>query len=139
MAHWVSCLRRESAGWAEELGDNSWARSEMLIHIISIMSRGYHVWLPDRCRPKTHGTLGRSGLPRRHLSLLSESALLMILLQRHAQVFFDVDIAGAPAGRITFELRADVVPKTAGRPSCCSARSSMPPLSSALVDLRETL
>ena len=29
------------------------------------------------------------------------------------QVFFDISIGGAPAGRITFELFADVVPKTA--------------------------
>jgi cyclophilin family peptidyl-prolyl cis-trans isomerase len=29
------------------------------------------------------------------------------------KVFFDIDIAGQPAGRITFELFADVVPKTA--------------------------
>lgn len=29
------------------------------------------------------------------------------------QVFFDITIGGAPAGRITFELFADVVPKTA--------------------------
>lgn len=30
------------------------------------------------------------------------------------QVYFDVDVGGASAGRITFELRADVTPKTAG-------------------------
>jgi peptidylprolyl isomerase len=29
------------------------------------------------------------------------------------KVFFDVTIGGAPAGRIVFELYADVVPKTA--------------------------
>jgi peptidylprolyl isomerase len=29
------------------------------------------------------------------------------------QVFFDVSIGGAPAGRMVFELYADVVPKTA--------------------------
>ena len=29
------------------------------------------------------------------------------------RVFFDVTIGGAPAGRIVFELFADVVPRTA--------------------------
>ena len=29
------------------------------------------------------------------------------------RVFFDVSISGVPAGRIEFELFADVVPKTA--------------------------
>jgi hypothetical protein len=29
------------------------------------------------------------------------------------KVFFDISIGGAPAGRITFELFADVTPKTA--------------------------
>lgn len=32
---------------------------------------------------------------------------------KNPQVFFDLDIGGAPAGRVTFELYADVVPKTA--------------------------
>lgn len=30
------------------------------------------------------------------------------------QVFFDIDAGGKDMGRITLELRADVVPKTAG-------------------------
>lgn len=32
---------------------------------------------------------------------------------KNPQVFFDLDIGGKPAGRVTFELYADVVPKTA--------------------------
>lgn len=35
------------------------------------------------------------------------------LSMANPQVYFDVDIGGAPAGRITFELFADVTPKTA--------------------------
>lgn len=31
-----------------------------------------------------------------------------------SQVFFDIDAGGKDMGRITLELRADVVPKTAG-------------------------
>lgn len=30
------------------------------------------------------------------------------------QVFFDISIGGTNAGRVVMELRADVVPKTAG-------------------------
>lgn len=33
--------------------------------------------------------------------------------QTNPKCFFDINIDGEPAGRITFELRADVVPKTA--------------------------
>lgn len=36
-------------------------------------------------------------------------------INRTAQVYFDVDIGGEKAGRIVFELSADVVPKTAGK------------------------
>jgi hypothetical protein len=32
------------------------------------------------------------------------------------RVFFDITIGGTPAGRIIMELRADVVPRTAGMP-----------------------
>ena len=32
---------------------------------------------------------------------------------KNPEVFFDIDISGKPAGRVTFELYADVVPKTA--------------------------
>jgi cyclophilin family peptidyl-prolyl cis-trans isomerase len=32
---------------------------------------------------------------------------------KNTQVFFDVEIAGKSAGRVTFELYADTVPKTA--------------------------
>jgi hypothetical protein len=35
-------------------------------------------------------------------------------MHAYVQVFFDVDIGGEKAGRIVFELSADVVPKTAG-------------------------
>lgn len=36
-----------------------------------------------------------------------------MLRVRSQQVFFDVNIGGAAAGRVVMELRADVVPKTA--------------------------
>ena len=35
------------------------------------------------------------------------------LSMKNPTVFFDVDIGGKPAGKVTFELFADVVPKTA--------------------------
>ncbi len=34
-------------------------------------------------------------------------------MSKNPRVFFDVTIGGKPAGRIEFELFADVVPKTA--------------------------
>ncbi len=47
----------------------------------------------------------------------SHSLIIGFLLQagggRGPRVFFDISIGGAPAGRITMELYADVVPKTA--------------------------
>jgi hypothetical protein len=35
-------------------------------------------------------------------------------MSSNPKVFFDITIGGKDAGRITMELRADVVPKTAG-------------------------
>jgi len=35
------------------------------------------------------------------------------LSMKNPTVFFDIDIGGKPAGKVTFELYADVVPKTA--------------------------
>ena len=37
------------------------------------------------------------------------------------QVFFDMSVGGKPVGRITFELYADVVPKTAENFRCLRA------------------
>nr|AGM32232.1 cytosolic cyclophilin [Coptotermes formosanus] len=39
-------------------------------------------------------------------------------MSERPQVFFDVSIGGKPAGRITFELYSDVVPKTAENFRC---------------------
>lgn len=36
----------------------------------------------------------------------------------HVQVFFDMSVGGTSAGRVVMELRADVVPKTAGETTC---------------------
>merc|ERR1712048_1063297 len=47
-------------------------------------------------------------------------------LQAKPQVFFDMQIGGAPAGRIVMELRADVVPKTAENFRClCTGEKGM--------------
>ena len=47
---------------------------------------------------------------RRHL----QSTRSAMLSMKNPLVFFDLDVAGKPLGRVTFELYADVVPKTAG-------------------------
>lgn len=36
-----------------------------------------------------------------------------LMSTKNPKVFFDIDIGGKPQGRVTFELYADVVPKTA--------------------------
>lgn len=36
----------------------------------------------------------------------------LILIMPNPKVFFDMTIGGAPAGRVIFDLYADVVPKT---------------------------
>lgn len=51
----------------------------------------------------------RAFMPRSGLRAYSKSSLSMA----NPSVFFDVDIGGTKAGRITFELFADKVPKTA--------------------------
>jgi cyclophilin family peptidyl-prolyl cis-trans isomerase len=51
----------------------------------------------------------RAFMPRSGLRAFSKSSLSMA----NPSVFFDVDIGGTKAGRITFELFADKVPKTA--------------------------
>eukprot|EP00607_Mallomonas_marina_P003192 CAMPEP_0182423128 /NCGR_PEP_ID=MMETSP1167-20130531/9045_1 /TAXON_ID=2988 /ORGANISM="Mallomonas Sp, Strain CCMP3275" /LENGTH=172 /DNA_ID=CAMNT_0024601823 /DNA_START=54 /DNA_END=572 /DNA_ORIENTATION=- len=49
------------------------------------------------------------------------------------QVFFDITIGGQAAGRIVFELRADVVPKTAENFRClCTGEKGMGPSGKAL-------
>lgn len=39
--------------------------------------------------------------------------ILLLTIMNNPKVFFDINIGGKPAGRIEFELFADVVPKTA--------------------------
>jgi hypothetical protein len=48
----------------------------------------------------------------RRTGALARSAMLSM---KNPRVFFDIDVAGKPQGRVTFELYADVVPKTAGK------------------------
>jgi hypothetical protein len=50
----------------------------------------------------------RSAFPGKGLRSVSRA-----MSMKNPQVFFDLDIGGKPAGRVTFELYADVVPKTA--------------------------
>lgn len=53
---------------------------------------------------------------RKQLSPAANSAFAMLFSSKredNPSVFFDISIAGKSSGRIVFELRADVVPKTA--------------------------
>ena len=47
-------------------------------------------------------------------------------MARRSTVFFDMQIGGAPAGRIVFELYDDVVPKTAANfKALCTGEKGM--------------
>lgn len=52
----------------------------------------------------------------------------------HVQVFFDMSVGGSNAGRVVMELRADVVPKTAGQTTC----SIWPNSSTAVLSVSST-
>ena len=54
-------------------------------------------------------SMGFKGLGRTGMRAFSKSSLEM----KNPSVFFDMEIGGEPAGRVTFELFADAVPKTA--------------------------
>jgi len=59
-------------------------------------------------------TVARSGFAVKHLSATrSFSRSSVQMMAENPKVFFDMDVGGEDAGRITFELRADVAPKTA--------------------------
>lgn len=49
--------------------------------------------------------------PRRPIGMAAACAARFMSGGANPKVFFDVDIGGKPAGRITFELFKDVVPK----------------------------
>lgn len=49
--------------------------------------------------------------PRRPIGMAAACAVRFMSGGANPKVFFDVDIGGKPAGRITFELFKDVVPK----------------------------
>jgi len=48
-----------------------------------------------------------------HASVRSFSRSSVQMMAENPKVFFDMDVGGEDVGRITFELRADVAPKTA--------------------------
>ena len=50
----------------------------------------------------------RTAFPSKGMRSLSRA-----MSSKNPTVFFDLDIGGKPQGRVTFELYADVVPKTA--------------------------
>ena len=55
----------------------------------------------------------RSTLAFRPVFGASTRSATRMMSSTNPQVFFDLDIGGKPQGRVTFELYADVVPKTA--------------------------
>lgn len=57
--------------------------------------------------PASRVAFGRSGAVR------SYSQSIISMMAGNPKVFFDMEVGGEDVGRITFELRADVAPKTA--------------------------
>ncbi|CAB9524188.1 trans isomerase E [Seminavis robusta] len=55
----------------------------------------------------------RSGLAFKHAATRAYSRSSIAMMAGNPKVYFDMEVGGEEVGRITFELRADVAPKTA--------------------------
>jgi len=58
-------------------------------------------------------TVSKSSFALKHATKRSFSRSTIQMMAGNPKVFFDMDVGGEDVGRITFELRADVAPKTA--------------------------
>lgn len=56
--------------------------------------------------------MARNPVKKIYMRMTKDFALLLIVKMALPRVFFDVSIGGKAAGRIIFQLYADVVPKT---------------------------